>query len=123
MAGIRIDFARDSTHPIVIEPAILPRISSADVTYHSARGKISVSWQHQQQQTVLDVTIPVNCSALVVLPAMAERLVREGTGPASQAAAVKFAGMDGESPVFSVESGLYHFSFPAPWGIAAAVNP
>jgi hypothetical protein len=123
MAGIRIDSAKDAVHPIVIEPAMLPRISSADVSYHSVRGLIRVAWKHAQQQTVLDVTIPANCSAIVVLPAMAEQLVREGRGPATRAAAVKFVKMDGESPVFSVESGHYHFSFPTHGGNAAAANP
>lgn len=122
MGGIHIDFAQDAAHPIVIEPAMLPRIASADVSYHSAHGMIRVAWKHAQNQTVLDVTIPVNSAALVVLPALREETVREGSGPASQAEYVKFVKMEGTFAVFSVESGHYRFSFPTPGDTSAMVN-
>jgi alpha-L-rhamnosidase len=120
MAGIRIDFTKGATHPIVIEPAMLRRVDSADVSYRSVRGVIHVGWKHAQQHTAMDVTIPPNCSAMVVLPAMTEQLLREGGVPASRAPAVTFVRADNESLVLSIESGHYHFSFPTPQGDAAA---
>jgi hypothetical protein len=122
MGGIRVDFAQDAAHPIVIEPTLLPRIASASVSYRSVRGMIRVAWKHVQNQTVLDVTVPVNTTALVVLPALVEQTVREGSGPASQAEDVKFVTMEGHSAVFSVESGHYQFSFPTPRDTPVVAN-
>ena len=120
MAGIRIDFGKDAPYPIVIEPATMERVDSADVSYHSVRGVIRVAWKHAQRQVQLDVTIPANSSAMVVLPGWAEKSVREGSVPASQAAGVKFVKMDGASPVYRIESGHYQFSFLAPPGDPSA---
>jgi len=98
----------------------MERVDSADVSYHSVRGVIRVAWKHAQRQVQLDVTIPANSSAMVVLPGWAEKSVREGSVPASQAAGVKFVKMDGASPVYRIESGHYQFSFLAPPGDPSA---
>ena len=122
IGGIHIDFARDAAHPIVIEPAILPRIASASVSYRSVRGMIRVTWRHGQNQTALDVTIPVNTTALVMLPAFTEQTLREENRSARQAEGVRFEKIEGTSAVFSVESGHYRFSFPAPRDNSAVEN-
>ena len=113
MGGIRIDFSRDAEHAIVIHPAMLPRIASADVSYRSVKGTIRVAWRHQQGQAILDVTVPPNTTATVILPAAVESDVREGAGPALRAQGVTFVRMDGKSPVYRVVSGRYQFSFPS----------
>ena len=116
MGGIRIDFARDAVNPIVIAPAMLQRIDSASVAYRSVRGEIRVAWKHAQKQTVLNVAIPANTSALVVLPIPDKESVREGAVDASEAQGVQFVGMKDGSPAFRVESGQYRFSFPTAQG-------
>lgn len=57
----------------------------------------------------LNVTIPVNSSALVYVPAKSERLITEGNTLASESKGVSFQRMEEGNAVFRVESGTYHF--------------
>jgi hypothetical protein len=113
LGGIHIDFSRPPDDQLVIDPAILARIASADVSYRSRLGMIRVAWKHEAQQTTLALTIPPNVAATVVFPSSAPAGIREGGAPASQARGVTFLRQDRDSPVFRVASGHYLFSIPA----------
>jgi alpha-L-rhamnosidase len=112
--GIRIDFSRPPDRQIVIQPSILPRVNSADVSYRSVKGPIRVAWKNASGRTALDVTIPANTTATIILPAVEASSVREGSVPAAKANGVAFTGIESGSPAYRVASGLYHFSFPSP---------
>jgi alpha-L-rhamnosidase len=113
LGGIRIDLARDDPDRIAIHPAILARLASADIRYHSVLGEIRVAWKRDADKTALDVTIPPNASAAVEFPPDTETGIRESERLASRARGVTFLRMDGALPVYRVDSGSYHFSIAA----------
>lgn len=126
LGGIHVDFSRPGPDRIMIDPAMLPRVGSAQVEYRSVLGAIRVAWKHEAAETTLDVTIPPNTEATVKLPAGRAGEIREGAASAAHARGVAFLRTDGASTVFRVEAGVYHFSFPnsaAQPTVAAAPHP
>jgi alpha-L-rhamnosidase len=59
---------------------------------------------------MLDVTIPVNTTATVWVPATNAAAVKESGVAAAKARGVKFVRMDQDAAVFEVTSGKYSFS-------------
>ncbi|HEX4065475.1 MAG TPA: family 78 glycoside hydrolase catalytic domain [Acidobacteriaceae bacterium] len=112
LGGIHIDFSRPPDGRLVIDPAMLARIASVDVSYRSRVGTIRVAWKHASQETMLALIIPPDVTATVVFPPSEPGSIREGNGPAFRARGVTFLRQDGASPVFRVASGHYLFSIP-----------
>ena len=113
LGGIHIDLSRNDPDRIVIRPAILDRIASADVSYRSVLGPVRVAWKRVAAATILDVTVPVNTTATVEIPASTERDIRESGVAASRARTVTFVRMEDGFAVYRVQSGGYHFSIAA----------
>jgi alpha-L-rhamnosidase len=113
LGGIRVDFSRPQPEQIVITPALLPRIGSAQVDYRSVKGTIRVAWKYQPAETRLDVVIPPNASAVVKLPQPEGARILESGRPAMQSPGVSLLQRDGSSADYRVESGEYHFSIVA----------
>jgi alpha-L-rhamnosidase len=57
----------------------------------------------------MDVTIPVNTTATVYVPAKDAAGVTESGKPAAKAEGVKVLQMENDAAVFAVGSGHYHF--------------
>jgi alpha-L-rhamnosidase len=112
LGGIHVDFSRKDPERIVIRPVVLDRLASVDVLYRSVLGPVGVAWRHGAATTV-DVTVPVNATATVAIPAAKEGHVRESGGQASHALGVAFVKIEDGSAIFRVESGVYHFSITA----------
>lgn len=53
----------------IIQPVPGGSLTWAKGTYHSIAGKITVSWKKEQGSFMLEVEVPVNTTATVVLPA------------------------------------------------------
>ncbi len=110
MLGLHVDFARRAPEQIVIDPALLPQIKSAQVDYQSVKGVIRVAWDHLPGQTRLDVTIPPNARAVVRLPQAAGSTLLESGQPVAQAAGVTPLHSHAGSADLEIGSGQYHFS-------------
>ncbi len=73
-------------------------------------GPVQVAWQRRGKGMTMALTVPANAAATVRLPASTPARVREGGGPASQAAGVTgVSAVDGVA-VLSVGSGTYRFT-------------
>jgi len=99
---------------VVIAPKLTDRLTSATTSYRSVRGEIAVSWTRGPGGVTMDVTIPANVTAKVVLPAADPAAVAEGGLPLAQAPGVTKAGVEGGKAVAEVGSGRYVFTFAAP---------
>jgi alpha-L-rhamnosidase len=93
---------------IVIRPEIEPGLTSAKATYDSINGVISSAWILEGKQLILDITIPANTSATVYIPS-ADGKVTEGSTSAAEAIGVKVTGHEGDSLIYHVGCGVYHF--------------
>ena len=91
--------------------SIMPKdLSFAEATQETVKGRIAVRWQKDNENVELKVTVPVNTTALVFVPATNKNAVTENDQPAEASEGVKFVGMQGDSAVFSVGSGIYRFN-------------
>jgi alpha-L-rhamnosidase len=104
MAGIDTDGAAPGFEKIVIHPHPDARVGHVKAEYDSVRGKIVSEWSLAGDGAVsLNVTIPANTTATVVLPGVAgKRVSRDGRAVAVRASA------DGAVSV-EVGSGTYKF--------------
>ena len=77
-------------------------------------GVIRSSWRAEENAFVLDVTIPVNTTATVYVPAASPDAVRESGAAAAAADGVTFRQIEAGRAVYELESGTYSFhSHPA----------
>jgi alpha-L-rhamnosidase len=81
LAGIKVGADGPGYRQIRIEPQIARDLAWASGTVETVRGTVSSAWSHFPGATSLEVTIPVNSQARIVIPTEAkatEVVVREG---------------------------------------------
>src|SRR6185312_3050889 len=112
IAGIRpADDARGYDH-IIIQPET-SGLTWASATYHSVLGKISSQWRKAGSLFTLDVTVPVNATAIVHIPAPL-RGIREGGRPLTERSDMSVTGERGNESLVTIGSGTYHFTATIP---------
>lgn len=116
LGGIDVDLSRQPPEQIVIRPAMVGDIVSAEASHDSVLGKIEVRWSREPNTVSLDVQIPPGTSATVHLPVQDAASIAENGRPAGKADDIKFIRMENKGPVFQVGSGDYHFAWPQPAG-------
>jgi alpha-L-rhamnosidase len=109
LAGINYDPAQPGFKHIRIKPAMVGDLTWVNAHHDSPFGRVASAWQRDGNQLTMEVTIPVNTTATVYVPAKAAAAVSESGQPASQATGVKFLRMEGAAAVFHVGSGIYQF--------------
>ena len=82
--------------------------------YDSPHGRIASEWKIENRQFVWNVTIPINTTAEVYVPAKDQTGVTESGKPAAQANGVKFLRMDNNAAVYAIGSGTYRFQSALP---------
>ena len=110
LLGIRQTEDSVAFKKVVIKPGFETGLEWAKGHYNSVRGRIGVDWKQTKMDLHLSVSIPVNSSATVYLPAKDVTSVTESGVPAVQSEGVKFLRMDEGRAVFEVASGRYAFS-------------
>lgn len=95
---------------VKIEPQVVGGIESANATYESPYGTIASSWKDTDEQFELNVSIPANSSAVVVLPANDVNDVLQNGKPV--AANKSFMTQKGTTKLLRIKigSGKYQFS-------------
>ncbi len=81
LAGINVEPDGAGYRHIRIQPQVVRDLGWASATIDTVRGTVSSSWAHSPESFTLDVVIPVNSDAKVVLPkeeGMTDIVVREG---------------------------------------------
>ncbi len=105
----------DEQHPgyagFTIHPRPTQEVSWCKASYDSIRGKITVNWQSEGDTFTMEVTIPVNTTATVFVPARDTNAVTESGEPAANAKGVKFLRMENGAAVYEVGSGAYRFEY------------
>jgi alpha-L-rhamnosidase len=95
---------------ILIAPVIGQGLTWAKTSYTSMQGKISTAWRREGPRLKLDVTVPVNTTATVFVPAGKVGGITEGGRPAARAPGVKYLRAEDGCGVFEVGSGSYAFA-------------
>ncbi|MBN1419181.1 MAG: rhamnosidase, partial [Planctomycetes bacterium] len=95
---------------ILIRPQPGGSLTDAAVTYRSIHGPIETRWRRGEGCFLLEVAIPANTTARVVIPARDPAGVTESGIPAGRAEGVRFVEAAGGCAVYEIGSGRYFFS-------------
>ena len=110
MAGIDTSDKQPGYKHLRIAPRIGGGMDHVRAEYETLYGLVCSGWQIEDGRCTVDVTIPVNATAEIVLPAPD----REHITVAAGAEAIRQIAADGGRTVIHVGSGDYRFVFPCP---------
>lgn len=109
LAGIQNAPESAGFKSIVIDPHPVGDVMWVKASYNSIRGKIVSDWKRDGKTFRLNVTIPPNTTATVLVPAKSEESVTESEKSAGQNGGVRFLRMEDGRAAFAVDSGEYSF--------------
>jgi alpha-L-rhamnosidase len=112
VAGIGLDPEKPAYKHIIIHPRPGGGLTSAKAEFQSIHGKIVSDWKIEGGQFRLNVVIPANTTAEVILPASSAAAVREGGQPADGAAGISSVTLVDGHAVLAIGSGAYAFTAP-----------
>ena len=101
LAGIQS--GGDGFKQIIIAPHPVGDVTWAKASYESIRGKIMSDWRLHDGKFILNVSIPANTTAIILVPA------KTGTHVQVNNLQSKFMGYDNDRAIFNVGSGEYEF--------------
>ena len=107
IGGIRSDVP--SYKHITIAPVLGGPLTHAETSYQSIRGEIATAWTYRDGTFTLNVTIPANTTATVVLPTPDANGITESGHPLAQAEGVKIERALADRTVLEIGSGRYSF--------------
>lgn len=111
LAGIKLSHNADGTPDIEISPSIVGDLRWASGSYRSIYGTIRSSWRRHDGSLELDVTIPANHTAIVVVPLSSpDATVTESGIDAAQSPGVTLLGRTPAAARYRVASGRYTFT-------------
>ena len=114
LAGIRPDESGPGFKKILIKPAVVGDLTWVKCGYDSIHGRIVSNWKRDGEKLTMEMTIPINTTATVYVPAKDAAGVTESGKPAARAAGVKFLRMENNAAVYAVGAGTYHFQSTLP---------
>ena len=106
--GINNDKDNAGYKHFIIQPVPGGSLTHAKGYYHSIAGRIGVSWKKEKDSFSMDVEIPVNTAATVVIPA--GNAVTESGSEIKNAAGVKLISATGSETKLLLQSGKYSFN-------------
>jgi len=109
LAGIRPDESGPGFKKIIIKPAVVGDLTWVKCSYDSIHGRIVSNWKRESGKLTMDVTIPINTTATVYVPAKDETSVTESGLPAAKADGVNFLRMENGAAILEVGAGTYRF--------------
>lgn len=116
IAGIRLDPAQPGYKHFMIRPGIVGNLAWAKGEYDSPYGTIRSEWRLSDGRLILNIDVPPNTTATVVVPTDNPASVTESGQPVTMAASVHFVSAANGTAVYEVGSG--HYQFSSPWSPA-----
>jgi alpha-L-rhamnosidase len=112
LAGIQYDPARPGFQHAIVRPYFPPDMDSLSASSDSVQGRIAVSWTKGNGAVTLDVSIPPNTTATLVLPVSKPEGITESGTPVAQAPGVTLAGAQDGATALELGSGMFVFAWP-----------
>jgi alpha-L-rhamnosidase len=109
LAGIRQEEGSVAFKNIKIYPQPVGDLTEAKGSYLSQYGLIRSEWKKKEKSFELSVTIPVNTTATVYIPATEKQQLTESNVLVKDKAEVKFIGYENGRAILQVGSGNYTF--------------
>lgn len=109
LGGIRSDPEKPGFRHILIRPHMPDGLAFTRASFRSQYGNIATAWRRSGAGVELDVRIPPNTTASLMIPASGSGAVTESGVPAKSARGVRFERMESGLAVFTLGSGNYRF--------------
>jgi alpha-L-rhamnosidase len=109
LAGIKSDPSLPGFKHIIMRPHPVGDLSFVKATHLSPYGLIASDWHRDGTTFEWHITVPVNTTATVYVPAKSVDQVFEGGKSAAGVRDIKFIGMENGRAIFDIGSGNYHF--------------
>lgn len=123
LAGLNPDDAQPGWKHFTIAPRPGGGVSWARARYESVRGPVGVDWKQDGVVFALEVEVPPNTTATVVLPAAPVGAITEGGRPVNEAPGVQGVEAVADQTRVKVGSGAYAFRVVQPAGPAGPPTP
>lgn len=114
VAGLRPDPTTPGGARVLIAPSPVAALTWARGSYHSPRGWIATHWRRDNGRFHLELTLPPNTTARVILPAAPESAFLDDGLPLHAGSAVRHPVQGEGSVTFEVGSGTHRFSSRLP---------
>ncbi len=95
---------------IVIKPEMVGDLTWAKASYQSPFGEIRSDWAKTEKKITMNITIPVNTTALVYIPVSSGSVINDGGKDISGVKNIQVTGEEGGRKIVRVGSGEYSFS-------------
>lgn len=112
IGGIRQPSSSGAYDRIIISPDVVGDLTWAETSFNTVHGEIISNWKIDGNLFILNVKIPVGCSAIVAIPQPDPDKILEGEIPVRQSIQVKEIGVTSGKTQFEILSGEYIFSSP-----------
>jgi alpha-L-rhamnosidase len=109
LCGIQQEDGSVAYKRIVINPSIAGDLTEAKANYNSPYGIIKSEWIRQEGVFEMNVSIPVNATARIYIPAIDPEKVFEGGKSLKDVKDIEFAGIEDGRLVVETGSGNYRF--------------
>lgn len=109
LGGIKSDKTSDGFKKIIMKPYPVKGLNFVHASYHSVHGMIQSDWKIKDGNFDWEITVPVNATADIYLPAKNEKEITESGRRADHVKGIRFIKMEGKRAVFEIGSGNYHF--------------
>lgn len=109
LGGIRQETDSKGYEHILVKPEPVGDITWTETSYRSVHGEILCSWKILDNNFVLNITIPANCEATVVMPQVDPEKIWEGDKLLSGSEFVTDIRSDENRTSFEIGSGDYVF--------------
>jgi len=110
LAGIKSDPDNVGFKKIIMNPLTSVELNFVKASYHSPYGLIKSEWEKKGNAFNWAVTVPVNTTAVIYIPANNKTDIKESGNPAVGTNGLQFLRMENGKAVFEAASGNYNFS-------------
>ena len=78
LAGIQPVPSEPGFQKLVIAPQVVGDLKHVSASYNTLYGKVAVNWKVENGVFTMNVEVPVNCSATIILPNKEKRVMESG---------------------------------------------
>lgn len=107
LAGMKADERQPGYRHIIFKPQPVSAITSTHYTTNTSYGEGGIEWKQEGDQFVMDITVPVGCTATVFVPAKEGQTVSVADG--IESGFVAETGVGNGFKQFEVQGGKYRF--------------
>lgn len=111
LAGIKQQEGDIGFNKILIEPQFVDGIDWVKGSYKASTGNIVANWKKEQAKMVLELTIPANTEALVILPVSDPKLLKLNQQSLEQHKSVKSQDIENGKLKIKLGSGTYQLNW------------